>query len=417
MARPYAYLRKSVIRRDTRTLSPETQEAEVRRLAAYHNDNGERLLIEADWDISGRKQFTEKRPGFQRLLAAIRSGECSAVYSYSLSRISRSASVLSEFFDECQARGVPVRLVADSIDTSTASGRLMAGFLGAIAQFEADVAGERVSAMYERKRENGEEIRTRKRYGEHEGDDLQAVLDAYDEAGTYSGAARLLNERRVKPSSARSRRKALDGSDAPAAWWASSVGVVVQQARPELVGRQSRQGQRSGDFMLAKLLRCGTCGSMLTGSRLPLRSGLRYVRYACRFAESSPHERVTVTEKQLLPWIMAEAARLRIDATDVEMEKANEERNRLEAQRKAIGDALVDGLYTRAQARDRAAAIDARLAALNRTTTTAPIPEQIDWSWPTSTINGILRAMWQEVRLGTDLRPVKAEWWVPEWRA
>jgi DNA invertase Pin-like site-specific DNA recombinase len=421
MAHPYAYLRKSSVHNDQRDLSPETQEREVRDLAARHNDNGDRLTILADWDISGRGKYTEKRANYLRLKAAIESGECSAVYSYSLSRLGRSVAELSKLFDLCHERGVPVRLVADSVDTSTASGRLLANVLASVAQFEAEVAGERVAGMYATKREKGEAIRTRKRYGEREGQDIDDVLRAYDEAGTFSGAARLLNERGVAPSSGKPRRLvAADGTVTERrVWWASSVAVVVKHARPALATRPTRQGERGGEgFLLTKLLRCGTCGSMLTGSRIPGRKGDKvYVRYACRFGESSPHPRVAVAENQLIDWIKAEAARLRIPYDTLDMEAANDKRARLEAQRKAIGDALVDGLYTRAQARERSVTIDAQLAALERTTTSVDIPKVVDWSMPTATVNGILRGLWQEVQLGTDLRPVRALWWVEDWRA
>jgi hypothetical protein len=41
----------------------------------------------------------------------------------------------------------------------------------------------------------------------------------------------------------------------------------------------------------------------------------------------------------------------------------------------------------------------------------------IDWSWPAERINGVLRAMWEHVELDDRMRPVRAEWLVPEWRA
>ena len=418
VGQPYAYLRKSVIRDDQRTISPETQEREVRALAARHDDDGAGLAILADWDVSGRRESTSKRPGYLELVAAIESGACSAVYSYSLSRLARSVSELSRLFDLCKDQRVPIRLVADSIDTSTASGLMLANVLSSMAQFESDVASERVSAMYATKRAKGERIATRKQYGEHEGDDLDAVLRAYDQAGTYSGAARLLNEWGVKPSSGKPRRlvRADRTEHTAAVWWSSSVAVVVQRERPELARRPSRQGQRGGEgFALAKLLRCGTCGSMLTGSRLPTRAGGRYVRYACRFAESAHHERVTVTELQLLPWIQGEAARLVVPgdllerpADDV-LDDDRAERAALERLRGKLSDAVVDAGIAELDAK--------RTAGSKRRQLVEAIPPAIDWTWSAETINATLRAMWHHVDLGPDLRPIRAEWTVPEWRS
>jgi hypothetical protein len=41
----------------------------------------------------------------------------------------------------------------------------------------------------------------------------------------------------------------------------------------------------------------------------------------------------------------------------------------------------------------------------------------IDWSWSAERINAVLRAMWERVELDDRMRPVRAEWLVPEWRA
>src|SRR5664280_1178112 len=115
---PYAYMRKSSVRDPDKDTSPETQEREVRGLATRHGDEIEPSAMLADWDISGRGKFTAKRLGYLDLIEAVRSGKCSAVYSYSLSRLGRSVKELAGFFDLCQEHHVPVRLVADSVDTS-----------------------------------------------------------------------------------------------------------------------------------------------------------------------------------------------------------------------------------------------------------------------------------------------------------
>jgi hypothetical protein len=41
----------------------------------------------------------------------------------------------------------------------------------------------------------------------------------------------------------------------------------------------------------------------------------------------------------------------------------------------------------------------------------------IDWAWPASRLNPVLRALWNRIDLGPDLRPASADWTVPEWRA
>ena len=133
----------------------------------------------------------------------------------------------------------------------------------------------------------GESLATVKLYGEADGEDGAVVLAAFRDAGSYSGAAKLLNERGVKP------------RDSTRGWWPSSVAVVVKRMDPS-VGRRRDKGVRAGgsDFVLARLLRCPTCGTMLTGTRD--RERPRRVRYSCRLGTALPHLRITVSEHLIL---------------------------------------------------------------------------------------------------------------------
>ena len=140
---PYAYLRKSSVHDPARELSYDVQEREVRALADRHGDNHGALILLSDWDKSGRLG-ADKRPGYRALLQAIESGACSALYSYSLSRLGRSVPELSRLIADCNAREIPVRIAVDAVDTSTASGRLLTHVLASVAAFEADVASERI---------------------------------------------------------------------------------------------------------------------------------------------------------------------------------------------------------------------------------------------------------------------------------
>src|SRR5680860_31999 len=127
----FAYLRKSSVHDPTREVSYEVQEAAVRELAKRHGDSGKSLTILSDWNISGRKG-RDQRPGYSQLLDAIEDGRCSAVYSYSLSRLGRSLPELARLIEDCEKRRIPVRLSVDAVDTSTASGRLLANVLGSV---------------------------------------------------------------------------------------------------------------------------------------------------------------------------------------------------------------------------------------------------------------------------------------------
>jgi DNA invertase Pin-like site-specific DNA recombinase len=397
----YAYLRKSYVRDPSRTVSYEVQEAAVRALAAHHGDADDLVLL-SDWDKSGRLG-ADKRPGYRALLDAIDTGAATAVYSYSLSRLSRSVTELSRLVSDCDARGIPVRLDKDSIDTSTASGRLTANVLGSVAQFEAEVASERVKSAQAAKLARGESLSTTPFYGDGPGEDPDAVLEAFREAGSFSGAAKLLNERKVRTRS--SRR----------GWWPSSVALVCKRLDPTIGHRGGGRGvgAAGSDFTLARLLRCPTCGTMLTGTRD--RDGRR-VRYACRLGSVTPHKRVSVSEHLILPTIQAEAARLRTPQR-VEGAVDADERARLEERRLRIQDMYDSGDIDRDDYRRRLAAVDEAEAAVDVRDVVLTVPA-IDWTWPPRRLNGVLRALFDRIELDPEtFQPIAFAWSVPEWRA
>lgn len=63
--------------------------------------------------------------------------------STSLDRLARSVRHLGEIVDDLTQRGVALRVLDMSLDTSTATGKLMLNVLGSIAQFEREMMLER----------------------------------------------------------------------------------------------------------------------------------------------------------------------------------------------------------------------------------------------------------------------------------
>lgn len=405
---PYAYMRKSVSRVDDPHNSAEAQEAAVRAMAARYGD-ADALVILSDWNVSGRKG-RDKRPGYDALWQAIEAGTCTSLYSYSMSRLARSVVELLRLFEACGTRRIPIRLEADVIDTSTASGRMVAGILAQVAAFEADVHGERLRAALAAKSARGERIGTAAFYGDKSGEDTAAVLAAFTDAGSFSGAAKLLNERGILPRG--SRR----------GWWPSSVAVVVRRLDPGLPALRPTRGYAAGGtaFALARLLRCPTCGTMLTGTRDRLTgpNGGR-VRYSCRLGTSLPHPRISVTESHILPAIMAEAAHLRTPE-QIETETGDPAaRAGLDARRLRIIDMYEAGLIDRADRDRRLAAVTDELQRLDARSVVMAVPA-VDWSQPPHTLNVVLRALFERIDLEPETfqpRPDGYAWRVPQWRA
>jgi DNA invertase Pin-like site-specific DNA recombinase len=395
----YAYLRKSSVHDLARELSHEVQEAAVREMATRRGDSP--LILLSDWDKSGRLG-ADKRPGYRALLDAIASGKASAVYSYSMSRLARSVPELTRLIADCDRRGIPVTLYADPIDTSSASGKLVANMLASVAQFEADIAQERINAANRAKLARGESLRTVRLYGEGSDDDAGAVLAAFREAGSFSGAAKLLNDRDVKP------RNSTRG------WWPSAVAVVVKRLDPSIGTRRPSRGYAAGgtDFILARLLQCPTCGTMLTGTQD--RAGRR-VRYSCRLGTAKPHQRISVTEHLILPAIRAEVDRVRRNLPNmVETAEADAaQRAELGARRVRIVDLFESGHIDRADRETRLEAVRDALERLDSQQVVAAVPE-VDWTWHARDLNKILGAFLERVDLDSGtFQPVGFAWRLP----
>jgi DNA invertase Pin-like site-specific DNA recombinase len=83
------------------------------------------------------------RPGLERLLADVRSGQITKVVCWRLGRLGRSAKGLLTLLDELQQLGVGFVSLREGFDLGTRAGRLMAGVLASVAAYETEVRKER----------------------------------------------------------------------------------------------------------------------------------------------------------------------------------------------------------------------------------------------------------------------------------
>lgn len=103
------------------------------------------------WDLvevvedAGFTGRNEERPGLQRVLAMLaqRSGP-SAVVVARLDRLGRSTKAVCAYLEMSQRQKWAMVALDVNLDTTTATGRLMARLLAAIAEWESEVNGERV---------------------------------------------------------------------------------------------------------------------------------------------------------------------------------------------------------------------------------------------------------------------------------
>lgn len=87
---------------------------------------------------------TTKRPQLQECIKALREGDTLVVWR--LDRLGRSLPDLIKILSELEKRGINFRSLNESIDTTSAVGKMVFHMLGAVAQFESDLISERTKA-------------------------------------------------------------------------------------------------------------------------------------------------------------------------------------------------------------------------------------------------------------------------------
>lgn len=160
------------------------------------------VLTDNDVSAYGRK----KRPGFERLVDMLRSGEAGAVVTYHADRLYRRTTDLERLVPLVEVTGAQVHTVAaGNIDLTAASGRMVARMLGAAAQGESERTGERIKAKHDELAAAGKPPGGRPPFGYSKGyevnpDEAEAVrymAQRVLEGGSLLGIASELGAKRV----------------------------------------------------------------------------------------------------------------------------------------------------------------------------------------------------------------------------
>lgn len=94
-----------------------------------------------------------ERPGLRVALDYARAGDTLVVWR--LDRLSRSLKDLIEMITQLEARGIGLKSLQESLDTSSSSGKLIFHIFGALAEFERNLIRERTQAGLQAARARG----------------------------------------------------------------------------------------------------------------------------------------------------------------------------------------------------------------------------------------------------------------------
>ena len=96
------------------------------------------------YDDGGFSGGTLDRPALQRLLSDIAEGKVDVVVVYKIDRLTRSLFDFAKIVEAFEAKGVSFVSITQQFNTSTSMGRLTLNVLLSFAQFERELAGERI---------------------------------------------------------------------------------------------------------------------------------------------------------------------------------------------------------------------------------------------------------------------------------
>jgi site-specific DNA recombinase len=96
------------------------------------------------YDDGGLSGGTMERPALQRLLEDIKAGKVQIVVVYKVDRLTRSLADFAKIVDVLDAHNASFVSVTQQFNTTTSMGRLTLNMLLSFAQFEREIAGERI---------------------------------------------------------------------------------------------------------------------------------------------------------------------------------------------------------------------------------------------------------------------------------
>ena len=113
------------------------------------------IAIDDRYDDGGFSGGTLDRPALQRLLRDIEAGKVDTVVCYKIDRLSRSLVDFTKLVDKLDTYSISLVSITESFNTATSLGRLNLNMVLSFAQYERELAGERIRDKFAASRRKG----------------------------------------------------------------------------------------------------------------------------------------------------------------------------------------------------------------------------------------------------------------------
>ena len=149
----------------TATAAPTGVQLGYARVSTGHQSLDQQLDALAAADVDPKRVYRDKlsgtstreqRPGLAALLDYARPGD--AIVVVGIDRLGRNAAEVMTTIRELGERNIVLRSLREGIDTSNATGRMVAGVLASLAELELELGRERRAAAREARRARGQHI-------------------------------------------------------------------------------------------------------------------------------------------------------------------------------------------------------------------------------------------------------------------
>jgi DNA invertase Pin-like site-specific DNA recombinase/ribosomal protein L34E len=346
-------------------------------------------VLPQDYGDAGFSGGNIERPGLKRLLEDIDRGLVDKVVVYKVDRLSRSLVDFARLMERFDRRKVGFASVSQSFDTSTSMGRLILNLLLSFGQFERELIGERTRDKVAAARKRGKWTGGTVIYGyrldlekhglvivPEEAEVVRLAFDLYAQSRSTLAVSERLNVLgHIRQRQGKESGQAIGGRP----WDKVSVhrllrnplyaglmrqgddlheaeheGIIPREVFERVqrmlndrsAGRPPRRSRKS-EYLLAGILRCGSCGGAMTSSLSRGGNGRMYRYYRCsrsaKTGERCPggHLSAAAIEAAVVREVRQVAARGEVQRRVLEeLEGGHAGRGELDAQRERLSARL-----------------------------------------------------------------------------